>query len=178
MPRRKAELAGRTFGRLTVIEWAGCVDGTTVQLWRCRCECGTEKVVRAGDLTRGSTASCGCLHRGPEASDLTGQRFGRLTVVADTGERRSGGVVWLCRCECGGEWTGTAVQLVRGTTRSCGCIRREYLAAARASAQTTAIIADLKSGMRQADAARKYHLSRQRIGQIAAVVKAMDMKEE
>jgi hypothetical protein len=34
--------------------------------------------------------------------DLTGARFGRLTVVKMTPERRGGAVVWLCQCDCGG----------------------------------------------------------------------------
>jgi len=35
--------------------------------------------------------------------DLIGQRFGRLTALRATGERRSRQVVWHCRCDCGRE---------------------------------------------------------------------------
>lgn len=50
-------LAGGAFGRLTALEYRG------ESRWLCRCECGTEKLVRTGALTTGFTASCGCLHR-------------------------------------------------------------------------------------------------------------------
>lgn len=51
------DLAGRTFGRLTALRYQA---GSS---WLCRCECGTEKLVRTGALTTGFTTSCGCRHR-------------------------------------------------------------------------------------------------------------------
>jgi hypothetical protein len=50
--------------------------------------------------------------------DLTGQVFGRLTVV--TYERR---IVWVCRCECGATTILSGTKLTSGHTRSCGCLR-------------------------------------------------------
>lgn len=60
---KRADLTGRVFGRLTVIEPEG-VNKAGVWMWRCRCECGNEKTVRASCLTSGHTKSCGCLARG------------------------------------------------------------------------------------------------------------------
>lgn len=57
--------------------------------------------------------------------DLTGQRFGRLTVVHDTRKRRQSYVVWLCRCDCGGITEVTSGNLRGGITRSCGCLHAE-----------------------------------------------------
>lgn len=54
--------------------------------------------------------------------DLTGQRFGRLTVLADAG-RIDGRVLWLCRCDCGKETTVRSSNLVKGRVTSCGCWR-------------------------------------------------------
>lgn len=34
-------------------------------------------------------------------NNLTGLKFGKLTVIADTGERKHNKVVWLCKCDCG-----------------------------------------------------------------------------
>ena len=35
-------------------------------------------------------------------NDLTGKRFGNLTVLYDTGIRsKSGQVYWMCKCDCG-----------------------------------------------------------------------------
>jgi hypothetical protein len=54
------DLAGQTFGRLTVIERVAHIPRPH---WLCRCECGTERIVRADNLRRGLTRSCGCFHR-------------------------------------------------------------------------------------------------------------------
>lgn len=59
--------------------------------------------------------------------DLTGQRFGRLTVVG-VHDIRNQQVRWLCRCDCGGEAIANSAHLRSGHTRSCGCIRREMTA--------------------------------------------------
>lgn len=63
-------------------------------------------------------------------NDLTGRRFGRLTVVARDPENyvSPGGVScprWVCRCECGESVTVVARSLQCGRTQSCGCLRRE-----------------------------------------------------
>lgn len=57
------DITGRRFGRWTVLERAGSARrGFTVSsLWLCRCDCGTEKIVRGDNLRNGSTQSCGCL---------------------------------------------------------------------------------------------------------------------
>jgi hypothetical protein len=52
--------------------------------------------------------------------DLTGQRFGRLTV-AEIARRNP--VHWRCRCDCGNETVVSAGELRSGGTRSCGCLR-------------------------------------------------------
>ena len=56
--------------------------------------------------------------------DLTGRRFGRLTVIAEAGRKR-GGVLWLCRCDCGVEKEIMSATLLNGTTVSCGCYNRD-----------------------------------------------------
>lgn len=57
-------------------------------------------------------------------ANLSGQRFGRLTVVelAEPGRRAR---QWRCRCDCGGEKTVTTANLRGGKTTSCGCRKRE-----------------------------------------------------
>jgi hypothetical protein len=57
--------------------------------------------------------------------DLTGQRFGRLAVIRLDG-RKHGKATWLCRCDCGADRPGVyGNSLVKGSTTSCGCARRE-----------------------------------------------------
>jgi hypothetical protein len=64
----------------------------------------------------------------PRFQDLTGRRFGRLTVIAFAG-RRPSHVLWRCRCDCGQETTVQAGGLRSGHTTSCGCFHREQLSA-------------------------------------------------
>jgi len=62
--------------------------------------------------------------------DLVGQRFGRLVVLYECDERRNGGVVWRCRCDCGNEINVRSGDLASGHTTSCGCYQRERTAEA------------------------------------------------
>lgn len=63
-------------------------------------------------------------------NELIGQRFGRLIVVADSGLRTAANNrLWYCRCDCGQLTTVSRGNLEYGKTRSCGCLRRERLAA-------------------------------------------------
>ena len=58
------DLTGRKFGRWTVLYRAPNVmepRGREAIVWHCRCECGTERDVKAGSLKSGQSKSCGCL---------------------------------------------------------------------------------------------------------------------
>ncbi len=54
--------AGHRYAQLTVVVRDGSSRDHKA-LWRCRCDCGTETVVRSTQLTQGKTRSCGCLLR-------------------------------------------------------------------------------------------------------------------
>lgn len=53
--------------------------------------------------------------------DLTGQKFGHLTVLEITPERRNRQVVWKCQCDCGNITYVVGASLRNGHTQSCGC---------------------------------------------------------
>lgn len=57
--------------------------------------------------------------------DLTGQRFGRLTVIKEIDQGEHKQRKWLCRCDCGKELITRQSSLRNGSTRSCGCLRNE-----------------------------------------------------
>lgn len=62
----------------------------------------------------------------PAPLDIAGRVYGRLTVIALAARRpNSRDRWWLCRCTCGVAFTTTTDRLQTGTTRSCGCLRRE-----------------------------------------------------
>lgn len=51
--------------------------------------------------------------------DLTGKKFGRLTVIERSESK------WLCKCDCGNTKLVNGGHLVSGDTKSCGCLRNE-----------------------------------------------------
>lgn len=55
------------------------------------------------------------------------QRFGRLTALRDSGKRdKQGRVIWVCLCACGNFVNVVSSSLNSGSTRSCGCLAKEY----------------------------------------------------
>lgn len=64
---------------------------------------------------------------GKKFIDLTGQRFGRLTVIERAEDHVSGSqkfVQWICRCDCGAQCIVLGGALRRGNTQSCGCLKK------------------------------------------------------
>lgn len=61
--------------------------------------------------------------------DLTGRVFGLLTVVRCVEVRKGpkGTTRWLCQCACGKNKTIDAQSLVKGKTKSCGCMTQELI---------------------------------------------------
>ncbi len=57
--------------------------------------------------------------------DLTGQKFGRLTVIKRVENTDDGRIKWLCLCECGKKIIVQAGSLKGGNTKSCGCFHKE-----------------------------------------------------
>lgn len=67
--------------------------------------------------------------------NLTGQRFGRLTVTKEAGRDAQKRALWLCKCDCGNEKIVASYLLKRGSVKSCGC----YAAEVRHSPNTFAV---------------------------------------
>lgn len=128
---RKRDLTGQTFGKLYVIRQAPdyvSPNGHRKSMWECQCECGKQCVIMGSHLTTGHSVSCGCQHattsKKRQPKDLTGQRFGMLTVQYRSPNRQVGKnsrVVWHCVCDCGKETDVIALLLTGGQTKSCGC---------------------------------------------------------
>lgn len=128
---KRIDLTGHRFGRLTVIEYAGAQNQQST--WKCKCDCGNEKIVKRGLLRSGRTNSCGCLkiektiEKGiNNFTNLEGKKIGRLTVLRKTEERYGEHlVIWECRCECGNIIKVNSASLIKKDTRSCGCLQKE-----------------------------------------------------
>lgn len=130
MPPLK-NIVGQRFGRLTVIERA---ENRGHHLYyRCKCDCGTEKEISGDSLRKGTSQSCGCVSREltskrSRGEDITGQRFGRWTVLYEAEPKLKNGFasrMFHCRCDCGTEKDVNYTSLRKGGTQSCGCLRAE-----------------------------------------------------
>jgi len=58
-----------------------------------------------------------------KGEDLTGQKFGLLTVIEQIGKDKNNHVQWFCKCECGGEKVEITNHLKSLRVTSCGCKR-------------------------------------------------------
>ena len=125
---RLVDLTGQRFGMWVVLERAPTRNHQT--MWRCRCDCGTERDVYARVLKSGESTSCGCW----KSADLTGKRFGKWTVLKKGFRIRPNMhfcSTYLCVCDCGTKRYVDANSLIQKTSRSCGCVSskaNEYIA--------------------------------------------------
>lgn len=122
------DLKGKKFGRLLVIDRAdNYKDGRTK--WKCQCDCGNIIDVMSTNLLRGNTKSCGCYSgeyiSKSKINDLTGKRYGKLTVLYRV-DKRGKNSCWYCKCDCGVEKEISAVALKRGQ-QSCGCAAFDFV---------------------------------------------------
>lgn len=120
MQKVRLDLIGKKYNRLTVIEY---IDNTTCKhsRWRCKCDCGNEIIVRGSNLVKNHVGSCGCLrHESYNTNDLTGKRFGVLTVIefSHSNKRRN---FWKCVCDCGASIISPSDSLVTGHTKGHRC---------------------------------------------------------
>lgn len=131
MAGKPMNLTGQKFGRLTAIEMTDKRINKSV-VWKCKCDCGNECEVIAASLRAGRTRSCGCLKeesdKKPKGNviDMTGKKFGHLTVISRQGSDGRGEAIWECECDCDNH---THIQVLgsnlrTGHTTSCGCERR------------------------------------------------------
>ena len=102
--RPLVNIVGDRYGRLLVIEE---IEGVRPRKVVAECDCGTKKEYYLHNIRSGLTQSCGCFQKeraGEKLIDLTGQRFGKLTVIKRAENAKSNtSPRWLCHCDCGGE---------------------------------------------------------------------------
>jgi len=56
--RQMKNLSGEKFGKLTILEYSHKTKSAIY--WKCKCECGNEKIIRGTNMTHNLTNSCGC----------------------------------------------------------------------------------------------------------------------
>lgn len=134
---KMVDITGQTFGKLTVIECVGKLDGRRYS-WKCQCECGNIVIKEGGAIRSGNTKSCGCgkydgfkKHNQQQTINTiieNGTRFGKLTVIENLGYKpqyqgASKNRMWYkCQCECGNICEVSGNSLKSNNKLSCGCL--------------------------------------------------------
>ena len=137
IPIGKAKnIIGKRYGRLTVLYRTNVPDtvkpvAKPKSYWKCLCDCGNTTVVSTSSLSTGRTQSCGCLSREKASErfgiDITGQKFGSLTVIERDLTQSRGHQWWLCKCDCGNPQLESVngVRLRNGSKTECSlCMPR------------------------------------------------------
>jgi len=119
-PKKPKNLIGQTFGKLFV---ESPVEKDNFARFNCKCECGKSIIVKNHRLLDGSCCSCGCQNLNKQ--DISGQIFGRLTVLKKFEKNKFGHWHYLCQCSCGKETLVAQSHLRRGNIKSCGCLSKE-----------------------------------------------------
>lgn len=115
-----SKLKGRRFGKLLVTK---DISPSSIEV---KCACGRIFERNRYLVVSRKSESCdrGLCREG--AINLTGQKFGLLTVVrfleCKQGKRK--GTYWICHCECGKEHIVTTSSLLHQSVKSCGCASR------------------------------------------------------
>ena len=125
----------KTFGNLLVVErYLDYVSksGYRSVRWKCRCSCGRSEdfPVHSSNLLSGKTTKCSiCQYESvslKKMKNIKGKKYGFLTPI-EVDSVSSNGTYWRCLCECGGETVSLVSSIIRGTTKSCGCLSESYI---------------------------------------------------
>lgn len=128
----RIDLTGNKYGKLTVIEmlygYKVKETSTPKTYVKCVCDCGNIVIRDAWAIKNPNVRhSCGCdrkeIIQSWKSADVTGQKFGRLTVLKVNWEKTS--VTVICQCECGDIKEYYKADVVKGHTQSCGCLQKE-----------------------------------------------------
>lgn len=121
-------LIGRKINSWTILQPS--IYKNNKQYWKCKCDCGIIRDVSESNLLQDKSKSCGCLKENKPGAlfiNIENQRFGRLVALEYIKNKKGTKALWKCKCDCGNEITTESALLRAGKTKSCGCIRHEYL---------------------------------------------------
>ena len=124
---RYIDLTGQRFGHFLVVGLQDRSKGYCK--WSVQCECGKSRCMRTNTLRKGVCKECSRPYisgvNNGNFVDMTGQKVGRWTVLG-IDQVKDKRIYWRCACECGNTKSIATKNLrEEGSTRSCGCLKRE-----------------------------------------------------
>ena len=129
--KKREKMIGERFGKLEVLSFEGVRNEKAI--FKCRCDCGKEIVVRGNDLKSGGTTSCGCakkeaIHKRYEKTWnlFIGTKINLLTATKFIGTE-NGNALFEFECECGNKTILPAYIVKSGGIKSCGCLAKETM---------------------------------------------------
>ena len=122
LPKRSKDITGQKFHLLTAVSYSRSDNGA---FWLFSCDCGKLKEMRASFVAGGHVKSCGCLSEKtrfvgtdwPNAAAVNG--ILKVRPIGKTGHNFN----WEFLCPCGAKFIATLSNVLRGNTRSCGCLK-------------------------------------------------------
>lgn len=127
---------GQRFGQLTVtsripreqVRALGMRGGAH---WKCKCDCGMERVTFGKFLRSGQVKACAACTEVARAAifaakrrlDVTGGRYGMLVALRLDSAGKGQGAHWLFACDCGQQASLRLKDVRHGNTLSCGCLK-------------------------------------------------------
>ena len=124
--QKKHDLTGKRFGSLSIIDRAKN-DKWGKSCWNYICDCGKKGVVEGYRLTRKTypMIHCGCLNA---FIDLTGKRFGSLSIIDLAENDKWGKSCWNYICDCGkkGVVSGDRLRSKKQPMTHCGCLTSQH----------------------------------------------------
>lgn len=125
--KRRQDLTGQKFGLLTVKGMVYNFEGTNETRCICDCDCGNTDVIKIPySLKTGKIKSCGCIKGVSQRQKLEGKKFGKLLVVEEI-FISSDNHKLRCLCDCGNEIVLSRRDVMTGHTKSCGCLKKEFM---------------------------------------------------
>ncbi len=123
--KSKKPIEGERFNQLTVLE-----ENEKTGTAKVKCDCGTifeiPKIrTKMASLKRdGMCKECKKRRRAKKFTDIEPRtKFNHLTVIKRVEDDEHGQAQYLCKCQCGNQITVLGKYLVKGLTKSCGCIK-------------------------------------------------------
>ena len=131
---RRVNLENQRFGKSVVHSYSHVDHGKTI--WNIVCDCGNAYQTTMGNLRSGNTQSCGCYNKQRTSEtnrgrtvreNLTGQKFGMITLTTLHTVNQHGCAIWNGVCDCGNVLKILARSVKSGHTVSCGCLKKSKL---------------------------------------------------